>query len=229
MRDEHQRLLFRIAPARRLRHQPLDARIGRVHGERLGAQRRCHAGPSIAASAAPDASARRTRSILSRSAIALAWRRASDGGLDGDAAAQLGGRGDARSECRRAAASRQCRRDASRSCTAGSGVPCGEARLDAHVLRKILRPQQLQQPKEPVRVVFERRGAEQQHVTARGRNRRDRTPGGFTGMSRRTPQALRFIHHEQVDAGLDGLLGQLRAARSASRAKSPCGDAARTG
>ena len=40
MRHEDQRLLFRRAPARRLRHQPLDPRIGGVHGERLRAQRR---------------------------------------------------------------------------------------------------------------------------------------------------------------------------------------------
>ena len=93
---------------------------------------------------------------------------------------------------------------------AGSGVPCSETRLDAHVLRKILRTQQLQQSKEPVRVVFKRRGAEQQHVTAQGRNGRDRAPGRVTGMPRRTPQALRFIDHEQVDAGSHRLLRQLR-------------------
>ena len=52
-----------------------------------------------------------------------------------------------------------------------------EPRLEVDVLRKLVRPQQLQQPEEPVRVVFERRRAEQEHVPAERRDRRNRAIG----------------------------------------------------
>ncbi len=106
--------------------------------------------------------------------------------------------------------------------SANVGATCGartrrerralsEARLDAHLLRKVVRAQQLQQSEEPVRVVFKRRRAEKQHVPAEARNGRDRAPRRVTGLSRRTPQALRLIDDQQIDAGAHGLLRQLRA------------------
>ena len=229
MRHEDQRLLLRVAPARRLRHQPLDARDRRRPSPAPARAARVSSGPSTAASAAPDASARRTRSIFSRS-------------RDGVGGGALRTRASRRPSLqlppsrRRRASIGMPTRGGKPPMSArrvelvhgGSGVPCGEARLDAHVLRKVLRPQQLQQPEEPVRVVFERRRAQQQHVAAERRDRRNRAPGRIAGMARRTPQTLRLVDDQQIDAGAHRLLGQLRAARSASRARSPRGDAART-
>ena len=82
----------------------------------------------------------------------------------------------------------------------GSGVPLRQACFEGCLLRKFLRPQQLQQPEEAVRIVFERRRAEEQHVAAEAGDRRDGAPAWFAGMSRRTTQALRFVNDEQVDA-----------------------------
>ena len=174
MRHEHQRLLFRVAPARRLRHQPLDPRIGGVHREglraqcrfvgtklrgerRAGRQRPPHAIDLVALG--DDVGGGVLRTPVSTSICGLAFA---------VAASSIG------MPTRGGKPPMSARRVA--LVHAGSGVPCGEARLDAHVLRKILRPQQLQQSKEPVRVVFERRGAEQQHVTAQARDGRDRAP-----------------------------------------------------
>jgi hypothetical protein len=78
-----------------------------------------------------------------------------------------------------------------------------QTRLEADVLGELVGPQQLQQPKEAVGVVFERRRAEQQHVPAERGDRGHGAPRGFAGMSGRAPQALRFVHHQQIDARLD--------------------------
>ena len=70
VRHEDERLLSRVSPARRLRQQPVEARIGGVH--RLGLLRAVRVRPVRAPrpSAAPDASARRMRSIFCRRATA---------------------------------------------------------------------------------------------------------------------------------------------------------------
>ena len=227
MRDEHERLLARVAPARRLREQPLDARIRRVHRLRLIAQR--------ALVGAQHGGQRRARGERAADAVDLlparhGVRRAAARTAASTRLAEAPARGD-----RRASIGTPTRGGSPPMSTrrvelvhGGSGVPRGEARLEADVLGKLLRPQQLQQPEEAVRVVFERRRAEQQHVAAEGGDRRDRAPRRFAGMSGRAPQALRFVHDQQVDAGLDRLLGQLRVGRSASRGRSPRGGAPRT-
>jgi hypothetical protein len=87
--------------------------------------------------------------------------------------------------------------------------PAREARLDAHVFRKLLRTKQLQHAEESVCVVFEWSGAEEQDVAAQSRDRRDRSPAGVTWMAGRASESLCLVHHQQVDAGAHGLIGQL--------------------
>ena len=125
-----------------------------------------------------------------------------------------------RSECRRAAAGRRCRRGASSWCTAAAACRDASRASKSTSSGKLLRPQQLQQPEEPVRVVLERRRAEQQHVAAERGDRRDRAPGRLAGMPGRTPQPLRLVHDEQIDAGAAPPARSARAARPASRARS---------
>ena len=104
-----------------------------------------------------------------------------------------------------------------------------EPRLDVHPLGKLLRPQQLQQPEEPVRVVLERRRAQQQHVAAERRNRRDRAVARLARMPGRPPQPLGFVHDQQVDARRSPPARSVPAVRSASRARSPRADGASNG
>ena len=92
-------------------------------------------------------------------------------------------------------------------------MPLREARVEAHVLGKLLGTKQLQHAEESVRVVFEWRGAQEQDVTTQARDRRDRSPGGVARMAGRAAESLCFVHHQQVDAGSHGLGGQLRALR----------------
>ena len=84
-----------------------------------------------------------------------------------------------------------------------------EARLEAHVLGKLLGTKQLQQPEESVRVVFEWSGAQEQDVTAQGRDRRDRSPAGVAWVARRAAQSLCFVHDEQIDSRSHRLVGQV--------------------
>ena len=93
----------------------------------------------------------------------------------------------------------------------GRGVAEREARLEAHVLGKLLRTEQLEQAEEPVGVVLERRRAQEQDVTAEARDRRDRPPAGLAGVARRAAESLCFVHDEQIDSRCHGLVGQLRA------------------
>ena len=167
MRHEDQRLLLRrrasAAPATaatrgagRRRPSPPPACAARLRRDR-----------ALRASAAPDASARRTRSIFCalarprgpprvlRTAVSTASR-----------SCALRRLVERRSECPTRGGRPPMSARRVELVHGGSGVPLGEARLEAHVLRKLLRTQQLQQPEEPVRIVFERRRAEEQHVTA---------------------------------------------------------------
>ena len=61
-----------------------------------------------------------------------------------------------------------------------------------------------------MRIVFQRRRAEQQDVTALRSNWRDGAPAGFARMAGWSPQVLRFVYDQQVNAGADGLLGEMR-------------------
>ena len=88
-------------------------------------------------------------------------------------------------------------------------MPRDEARLETHVLRKVLRTEQLQQPEESVGIVLERRGAQEQDVAAEGRDRRDRTPAGLARVARRAAESLCFVHDEQIDSRSHRLVGQL--------------------
>ena len=75
---------------------------------------------------------------------------------------------------------------------------------------KLVGPEQLQQPEEAMRIVFERRRAQQEDVPPERGNRGDRAVVRLAGMSRPAPQPLRLVDDEQVDAGLDRLPDQLR-------------------
>ena len=92
-----------------------------------------------------------------------------------------------------------------------------------------MRTKQLQQPEEPVGIVFERRGAQKQHVPTERRDGSDGAPPGVARVPGRAAKALRLVDHQQVDARAHGLFGQLRPLASASPARRPRGDARRRG
>ena len=93
----------------------------------------------------------------------------------------------------------------------GSGVPLARRASKLTSSGNSSRTKQLQQPEEAVRVVFERRRAQEQDVAARAR-RSARSPASrLAGMTRRAAQSLCLVHDEQIDAARDRLLGQLRA------------------
>ena len=206
--DEDQRLLFRGSPLYGA-WRPA-TRCGRRSRPWTGLARAAgRRPPSTASSAAPEASARRIRSSLSRCDDGVGRRRAAHGFLN--RVAQLGALGieqvDRNADARRQAADVGPARGTG---ARGQRRALGEAGLETHLLGKLVRAQQLQQPEEPVRIVFERRGAQQQHVAAKRRNGRDGAPARFAGVTRRTPQPLRFVHDQQVDAGFHGLIGEVR-------------------
>jgi hypothetical protein len=62
-----------------------------------------------------------------------------------------------------------------------------------------------------VHVVLERRRGQEEHVTAEARDGGDGAPGAIPGVSGRPPEAMRLVHHHEVDAGRHCLLRQLRA------------------
>ena len=229
VRDEHERLLAGVAPA----PAPAPA-ASRARGSAASIASACcrsaasRPGRAPRASAAPDASARRMRSIFCRRATALRRRRA----------------------CARIAstASRSCQPRASSSAIGmptrggsppmsarrvelvhgGSGVPRARRCLEARLLGKLLRTQQLQQPEEPVRIVFERRRAQEQHVAAEAGDRRDRAPArarrdGPADGAAAAPRPRRADRCPRAPPGRSAA-----GARSASRARSRRGDARRT-
>ena len=212
MGDEDQRLLIRPTPARGLRHQPVEARIGAIHGVRVltqlglvrtehGLQRR------TGRQRPPDAIDGATRGH----GIGAGAARGHQGFLERAAGAQ---RVDAafRRELDRDRHARRQPADvhATRRAGARRQRHAGrQPRLDVQRLGKFVRPQQLQQAEEPVRVVLERRRAEQQHVTAERGDRRDGAIFPLARMSAPAPQPLRLVDDEQVDAGGRRLAGQL--------------------
>ena len=62
-------------------------------------------------------------------------------------------------------------------------------------------------------VVLERGRAQEQDVTAQGRDGRDRPPAGLARVARRAAEPLCFVHDQQIDSRFHGLVGQLRALR----------------
>ena len=229
VRDEHQRLLPGVAPARRLRRQPLDARVRGVHRLRAASRSSRSAGPSTAASAAPDASARRMRSTFWRRATSLAAGAARSRGFDRFARLPARGALDRRSGCRPAAAARRCPRGASSWCMAAAGVPRCEPGLETSLFGKLLGPQELEQPEEAVRVVLERRRAQEQHVPAEAPRS---APPRATAARRDVPAAAAAAAPRPRRADRCPPPPPARSApagRSASRARSPRAGAARRG
>ena len=241
MRDEDERLLVRPPPAlacvssqssrgsvaiHRLRLLPQLGLVGPEHGlqRRAGRER-----PPDTIQRAPPADRHRGAAARRSPGAPRASRSAAIGAAApgvGCRARGVGGTSIADGRARRQAADV----DAARRAGARRQRHAGrEPRLDVHPLGKLLRPQQLQQPEEPVRIVFERRRAEQQHVASERGDRRDRAVARLAGMPGRTPQPLGFVDDEQVDARRHRLARSVPAARSASRARSPRGDGRRTG
>ena len=211
VRHEDERLLPRVSPARRLRQQPVEARVAGVHRLRLLAQR--------AFVGSEHGSERRSRRQRAADAIDLLpprdrvrRRRASHAPPRPRACScQLAAMCRARSECRPAAAGLRCRRGAWSWCTEAEA--CRSARRASKLTSSgnSSRTQELEQPEEPVGVVFERGRAQEQHVTTQARDRRDRAPAGVARVARRTAESLRFVHDQQVDSRAHRLVGQLRA------------------
>ena len=173
MGHEHERLLVRPPPARRLRQQPREPRIGRDPSRPPAAaarSRRARAPPSAPrprpAPAGCDRASRRRATGFGAAAIRLRRRRCAPARLRAGGRRKIDGHRHARRQPADVHAPR--RAGARRQRHAGP-----EPRLDVHALGKLLRPQQLQQPEEPVRIVFERRRAEQQHVPPERGDRRD--------------------------------------------------------
>ena len=178
--DEDQRLLVRPPPARRLRQQPVEPRIARGPSPPPAAAARSR--PGRARPSAPRRTpARAGCDRAARRRLTASWRGAG-------ARLRLDGRSAIR--CRRERAMPPSRRQgpsrigdagrqaadvdaASRAGARRQRHAGREPRLDVHPLRKLVRPQQLQQPEEPVRIVLERRRAEQQDVAPERGNRRD--------------------------------------------------------
>ena len=158
----------------------------------------------------PEASARRMRSMRppSRHRIVGARLRRRSACLDCAVASvpppdAIGRQIDRRPA--RGAAGRRCPTRRVELVHGGSGTPRREPRLDVRALGKLVRPQQLQQPEEAVRIVFERRRAEQQDVPAERRDRRDGAIRRLARMSGRPPQPLRLVDDQQIDARGDRL------------------------
>ena len=219
---------LRVAPARRLRRQPLDARVRGVHRLAPGLEARARPGRARRRARRPTPARGGCGRTFWRRATSLAAGAARNARFD--RLARLPARGISMSigmPTRGGSPPMSTRRV--ELVHGGSGRAARRAGPRSRLLGKLLRPQQLQQPEESVRVVFERRRAQEQHVAAEGGDRRDRPPRRLAGMSRRPSQPLRLVHDEQIDAGRHGLRAQLADARSASRARSPPAGAARTG
>ena len=183
--DENERLLVGVLPAPRLCEQPREAGVRAFIASACSRSARS-SGPRTALSAAPDASPRRTRSIFLRCATAstagAGSKRRFDLTLKPPAGRVLDR--DRNSHSRRQSADVGSARRAGAWRQGGSrSQPC----FKAHTVRKLLRAQQLQQPEEPVRIVFERRRAEEQYVTTEAGDWRDGSPRGFTWMAGRAP------------------------------------------
>ena len=217
--DEHERLLPRVAPPRRLRQQPLEARIrrrpspapARAARARPGRARRAQRGAGRERAAdAVDLLASRHR--IRRGGVRAPSLRRPRAAASPAASSSVDRHADARRQPADVHAARRARARRQRRARR-------QPRLEAHVLGELLGPQQLQQPEEAVRVVFERRRAQQQHMAAERGDRRHGAPRRLAGMARRPPQPLRFVHHQEIDAGGHRLRGELRIGRSASRAR----------
>ena len=152
-------------------------------------------GPRTAFSAAPDASARRIRSSarrLASASVRVASRvrqshlyEARSSGLASVVCRPgrtlcVGGEVDWQRRTRRQPTDVHAARRTRARWQRHAGL---QACLDIQSFGKFVRPQQLQQPEEAVRVVFERRCAEQQEMTSERGDRRDGTIRRLAGMT----------------------------------------------
>ena len=64
-----------------------------------------------------------------------------------------------------------------------------------------------------MRIVFEWSGAQKEDMTTQACDRRDRSPASVAWVTRRTPESLCFVDHQQVDSRSHRLVGELRALR----------------
>ena len=105
---------------------------------------------------------------------------------------------------RRAAAARRCRRAASSWCTAEAARCAAEARLE-RPRPPGTRPAAAAGAAGRTRATSSSSGdrGEQQDVAAQRRDRRDRAVRRVAGMAGRAAEAVRLVHDQQVDAGLD--------------------------
>ena len=88
-----------------------------------------------------------------------------------------------------------------------------------------VRAQQLEEPEEAVEVGFEGRRREQQRVAGGGREGRDRAVGRASRMPASPLQAMRLVHHEDVQAGPPPPFARARAPPPGPRGRRPsaCG------
>jgi hypothetical protein len=162
MRDEHERLLIGSSPAPGLRQQPLHPRIDRVSGSSVL--------PQLLLVWRKHCSERRTGRERATDPIELpAFGNRMCRGCRPHRHLELATSFPPGGSLRRYRDRRSRRESADietprRARARGQRRAGGEPRLEIHVRRELVRPQQLQQPEEPARVIFERRRAEQQHV-----------------------------------------------------------------
>ena len=86
-----------------------------------------------------------------------------------------------------------------------------EARLEIHVLGKLLWTEELEQTEEPVGVILEWGRTQEQDMTTQAGDRRDCAPAGLAGVARRAAKPVCFVYDEEIDSRFHRLVGQLRA------------------
>ena len=210
VRHEDERLLVRPPPARRLAQQPVEARVGGVHRVGLRLQRafvgrrapRPAPLPTPARGGCGRSSARRATASgagAPRSAASTARRRASRPRSRRDR------------ECPPAAAGRRCRRGAWSWCTAAAASARARRASKLASSGNSSGRRSCSRRKNPW-------ASSSSGVALRSRTWRPRPAIGATarqarlaGVAGRAPQAMRFVHHQQIDARFHRLLGQLRA------------------
>ena len=96
-------------------------------------------------------------------------------------------------------------------CGAGAGwkrLTPGQPLLEALGLGEFLGTEELEQPEETVRVILQGCRGQEEDVAAPTRDRRDRPVGLVAGVSPRPSQVVGLVHDQEIDPGLDRLLGE---------------------